>query len=94
VAIGWLLDGLVQIFLSIGDPAEAGGGWHIASGLLLVLGAIALLVWPRMGLGAFVFVGATVLVFVGLGQVISAIFRMRSTRTAAVQTAAPRPAAP
>jgi len=84
VAVGWLLDGLVQVFLGVGNPADAGGGWHIASGLLLVLGAIAILVWPKLGLGAFVFVGATVLVFVGAGQVISAIAGMRSARAAGV----------
>jgi uncharacterized membrane protein HdeD (DUF308 family) len=78
VALGWMLDGLVQIFLGVGGTADGGRGWSIASGLLLVLGGIALLVWPKIGLGAFIFVGATVLVFVGLAQVISAVAGMRT----------------
>ena len=67
VAIGWLLDGLVQIFLAIGGPGEAGGGWRIASGLLMVIGAIVVLVWPKISLAAFIFIGATIFVFVGIG---------------------------
>ena len=78
VALGWLLDGLVQIFLAIGGTTGARGGWRIASGLLLVLGAITVLVWPKIGLATFVFVGATVLVFVGIGQVITAVAGMRA----------------
>jgi uncharacterized membrane protein HdeD (DUF308 family) len=80
VALGWMLDGLVQIFLGVGDTADGGKGWSIASGLLMVLGGIALLVWPKIGLGAFIFLGSTVLIFVGLAQVISAVGGMRARR--------------
>jgi uncharacterized membrane protein HdeD (DUF308 family) len=81
VAVGWLLDGLVQIFLAVGDSTKAGGGWSIGSGLIMILGAIALLVWPKVGLGAFIFVGSTVLIFVGAAQVISAVAGMRAGRS-------------
>jgi uncharacterized membrane protein HdeD (DUF308 family) len=81
VAVGWLLDGLVQIFLGIGDSTKAGDGWSIGSGLIMILGAIALLVWPKVGLGAFIFVGSTVLIFVGAAQVISAVAGMRTRRS-------------
>ncbi|RZU49439.1 uncharacterized membrane protein HdeD (DUF308 family) [Krasilnikovia cinnamomea] len=82
VAIGWLLDGLVQIFMAVGRYAEGGKGWRIASGLIMVLGAVAVLVWPKIGLATFVFVGATILVFVGIAQIVSAIAGMRAARTA------------
>jgi uncharacterized membrane protein HdeD (DUF308 family) len=81
IAIGWLLDGLVQLFLAIGGPAGNGGGWRIATALIMILGAITVLVWPKIGLGAFIFVGATILVFVGIGTVIGAIAGMRAPRT-------------
>jgi uncharacterized membrane protein HdeD (DUF308 family) len=81
VAVGWLLDGLAQIFLAVGDSTKAGGGWSIGSGLIMILGAIALLVWPKVGLGAFIFVGSTVLIFVGAAQVISAVAGMRAGRS-------------
>jgi uncharacterized membrane protein HdeD (DUF308 family) len=80
VAIGWLLDGLAEIFLADGGAKQSGAGVRIATGLISILGAIALLVWPKIGLGIFIGIGATVLVFVGIGQVIIAIAGMRAAR--------------
>jgi uncharacterized membrane protein HdeD (DUF308 family) len=78
VALGWLLDGLAQITLAVGGPAEERGGVRIASGLITVLGGVAILVWPEIGFGVFIFIGSTVLVFAGTGTVISAIAGMRT----------------
>jgi len=89
IAIGWLLDGLIELFLSVGRPEEAGGGSRIATGLLMILGALALLVWPKIGLGTFIFIGATVLIFVGAGHVISAIGGMRAEHRSARPLAGP-----
>jgi uncharacterized membrane protein HdeD (DUF308 family) len=80
VAVGWLLDGLAQLMLAIGGPAEDRGGARFATGLFTVLGAIVLLVWPKVGLGAFIFIGATVLAFAGIGAVFSAIAGLRARR--------------
>ncbi|MEV4351524.1 DUF308 domain-containing protein [Actinoplanes sp. NPDC049596] len=77
VAIGWMLDGLAEIFSTVGS-GESGGSWRIGLGLLAVLAGVALLVWPQIGLKAFLFFGATVLVFVGLGLVFVAVARLRS----------------
>ena len=82
VAIGWLLDGLVEIFLAAGNPGDSGNNWQFVSGLALILGGIAVLVWPELGLKAFVAIGATILVFVGLGQVIGAIAGLRAEHRA------------
>jgi uncharacterized membrane protein HdeD (DUF308 family) len=79
IAIGWLLDGLMEIFLAAGRT-ERSNGWHFAGGLAMVLGAIAVLVWPKLGLAAFIGIGVTVLVFVGLGQVIIAVSGLRAAR--------------
>jgi uncharacterized membrane protein HdeD (DUF308 family) len=89
VAIGWLLDGLVELFLAVGRPKEPGSGVRIAMGLLMILGAIAILVWPKLGLGSFVFIGATVLCFVGAGHVISAIGGLRADHRSAHAVARP-----
>jgi len=80
VALGWLLDGLTQIMLAVGGPEEERGGARIATGLITVLGALAILVWPQISFGVFIFIGATVLVFAGIGAVISAIAGMRTHR--------------
>lgn len=73
VAIGWLLDGLVEIVLAVGGPSQAGAGWRIGVGLVTVLGAIALLVWPVAGITAAVFLGASVLIIVGISTTVSAV---------------------
>jgi uncharacterized membrane protein HdeD (DUF308 family) len=90
VALGWLLDGLVQLFLALGRPKEAGAGSGIATGLLMILGAVAILVWPKLGLGAFIGIAATVLVFVGAGQVISGVAGLRAERGSAHPVAGPK----
>ena len=89
IAIGWLLDGLVQLFLAVGRPREPGSGARIATGVLMMLGAIAILVWPKIGLGSFIFIGATVLIFVGAGQLISAVGGMRADHRSARPVAGP-----
>jgi uncharacterized membrane protein HdeD (DUF308 family) len=78
VALGWLLDGLAQLARAVGGPAEERGGPRIATALITVAGAFALLIWPRISLGVFIFIGATVLVFAGIGTVISAIAGLRT----------------
>jgi uncharacterized membrane protein HdeD (DUF308 family) len=90
IAIGWLLDGLVEIFLALGRPAESRIGSRIAMGLFTILGAIAVLVWPKLGLGTFIFIGATVLVFVGIGHVVSAVGGLRADHRSTRSIAKPQ----
>jgi uncharacterized membrane protein HdeD (DUF308 family) len=82
IAAGLLFDGLVQIFVAVGEPVEAAGGRRIATGLLLLLAAVALLVWPRLGPVTFVMVGAAVLMFAGIGHVVTAVAGLRADRRA------------
>ena len=89
IAIGWLLDGLVELFLAVGSPKEPGSGARVATGVLMILGAIAILVWPKIGLGTFIFIGATVLIFVGAGHVISAVGGLRADHRSARPVAGP-----
>ncbi|BCY11350.1 HdeD family acid-resistance protein [Actinoplanes sp. L3-i22] len=77
VALGWLLDGLAEIFTSVGDR-EPGAGWRIALGLCVVLVSIAILVWPGLGLATFVLIGATTLCFVGIAGILIGIAGLRS----------------
>jgi uncharacterized membrane protein HdeD (DUF308 family) len=76
VAIGWLLDGIGEIFLSVGRR-ETGGGWRIVVGVVAVLAALALLVWPGLGLAGFVLIGATTLVFGGICLIAASIAGLR-----------------
>ncbi|WP_433788883.1 HdeD family acid-resistance protein [Actinoplanes sp. CA-252034] len=81
VAIGWLFDGIGEIFLSLGRRS-AGGGWRIVVGLFAVLGALALLIWPGLGLAGFVLVGATTLVFGGICLIAASIAGLRQPEPA------------
>lgn len=77
VAVGWLLDGLAEIFVAV-STGGPGNGWRIALGLGTVLAATALLVWPGLGLTMFLVIGATTLVFVGLCRVFGALASLRA----------------
>jgi len=76
VSVGWLLDGLAEIFTTIGDRGS-GSGWRIATGLFAVLAATAVLVWPGLGLATFLLIGATTLCFVGIGGIVVGISGLR-----------------
>jgi uncharacterized membrane protein HdeD (DUF308 family) len=78
VAIGWLFGGLVELSQALNGPKEPGTNARIAIGVALLLGAIACLVWPKLSLGTFITLGATLLVFVGIGHVISAAAGLRA----------------
>jgi uncharacterized membrane protein HdeD (DUF308 family) len=80
VAIGWLLDGLVELSQAISARNQPGTSVRAATGMAMILGAFAILIWPKLGLGAFIAIGATVLVFVGIGQLISGLAGLRAGR--------------
>jgi uncharacterized membrane protein HdeD (DUF308 family) len=75
VALGWMLDGLAEIFIAIGSGRS---GWRIALGIVALLAGVAILVWPGLGLTAFLFIGATTVTFIGLLLVIAAVTGLRS----------------
>ncbi|GLW34912.1 HdeD family acid-resistance protein [Actinoplanes regularis] len=77
VALGWLLDGLAEIFIAIGDR-RAGSGWRIALGLCVTLAAVAVLVWPGLGMATFLLFGATTLCFVGICGIVLGIAGLRA----------------
>ncbi|MBO3739245.1 HdeD family acid-resistance protein [Actinoplanes flavus] len=81
VAIGWILDGLGEIVVAFGRH-EPGVGWRIALGVFVLLAAIAILVWPGLGLATFLLIGATTLVFAGICLIIGAIAGLRSRAAA------------
>jgi len=80
IAVGWLLDGVVELLIAAGSPAETRAGWRFGMALATILGAIAVLVWPRIGLATFITIGATVLIIVGIGQVVGVTAGRRSAR--------------
>jgi uncharacterized membrane protein HdeD (DUF308 family) len=84
VAAGWVLDGLVEL--------SQVSGVRVAAGLAVIAGVFALLIWPRPGLGALLTIGATLLVFVGVGYVVSACAGVRPGRDRPGQAGGTAPA--
>ena len=84
VAIGWLLDGLAEIVLAFGADDSGGKGWRIAFGVVAMVAAIALLIWPGIGLTAFLFIGATTLCFLGICLIFVAVAGLRARRVSPV----------
>jgi uncharacterized membrane protein HdeD (DUF308 family) len=80
VAIGWLLEGVVEIaagVLGANDPTRK---WRIADGVLSAGAAIIILVWPALSLRTFLALGAVLLIVVGLAQIALSIGTARATR--------------
>lgn len=80
VAIGWLLEGIVEIaagVLGANDPIRK---WRIADGVLSAGAAIIILVWPALSLRTFLALGAVLLIVVGLAQIALSIGTARATR--------------
>ena len=73
VAVGWLLDGFAELFLSIWDRGTAGRGWRITAGLGSIVAALVVLVWPELTLATFLAVGAIILIVVGVAQVVASL---------------------
>jgi uncharacterized membrane protein HdeD (DUF308 family) len=81
IGIGWLLDGLMELFLGLSrGTADADRGWRIAAGLAYVLAALAVLAWPKLSLSTFLAVGALFLIIVGVAQVAGAVVAARGAQ--------------
>lgn len=78
VAFGWVVAGVMELFLAPGDGEEATAAWWIGTGLVLMLAAVAVVQWPRRGFALLVVIGAIVLIIIGLGQVIKAVNGLRA----------------
>jgi uncharacterized membrane protein HdeD (DUF308 family) len=82
VAIGWLVDGIMNIALSIQNPrGERIGG--ILMGVVFLLGAIAVLVFPGSALLTFVLLGGWILIAFGIVTIIAGILGLRNLRKVA-----------
>jgi uncharacterized membrane protein HdeD (DUF308 family) len=76
VAIGWLVDGILSIVLGFQNPPGERLGL-ILMGVVFLLGAIALLVFPTSALLTFVLLGGWILVAFGIVTLIVGILGLR-----------------
>ena len=89
VAIGWLVDGIMNIVLGVQNPPGERLG-KILMGVVFLLGAIVLLVFPTTALITFALLGGWILIIFGVAMLIAGIMGRRALNKAG-PSAAPAP---
>jgi len=79
IAIGWVVDGIMNIVLGIQSPHGERLGQIIMGGVFL-LGGILLLVFPKPALLTFVLLGGWILILFGIVTLIAGIWALRVSR--------------
>ena len=77
VAIGWLVDGIMNIVLGVQNPPGERLG-RILMGVVFLLGAIVLLVFPTTALITFALLGGWILIIFGVVMLIAGILGIRA----------------
>ena len=76
IGVGWLISGISELVVALGDKGFPGRGWAIFSGILGIIGGLVVLIWPAASLFViFTFFGIWLIV-IGCWEIYSA-FRMR-----------------
>jgi uncharacterized membrane protein HdeD (DUF308 family) len=88
VAIGWLLDGMIEIAAGLTGTDDPMRAWRVGVGLLYLITAALVLVWPALSLRTFLSVGAVALIVIGVAQVAMSIGEARTSHLPADPTAA------
>lgn len=70
VGLAWLFRGITELVVGLQSRGVDGRGWLITGGVLLIVGAIVVFVYPSLALGALVTLSGIVLVIVGLSEIV------------------------
>jgi uncharacterized membrane protein HdeD (DUF308 family) len=82
IGLGWLINGVSELFGAISSPEMPGRGWGIFQGLLGIIASIVVLAWPLKSLAVLATVAGILLVIVGIARVVAA-FWLRGQRAKA-----------
>ncbi|MFF0494074.1 HdeD family acid-resistance protein [Nocardia sp. NPDC003482] len=85
IGISWMFRGITALIAGAeGAPGQTGRGWSIFLGVMLIIGGIALVVWPIHSIAALTLVVGWWLIFIGVMDVVYA-FGVRSAARNAPQ---------
>jgi uncharacterized membrane protein HdeD (DUF308 family) len=87
IGIGFLFRGFVTLMLGIESKGQAGRGWDIFGGIVLIIGGVVVLVWPAISLITLAIVIGIWLVVIGIFEIVAS-FRIRSAGKKAEQALA------
>jgi uncharacterized membrane protein HdeD (DUF308 family) len=82
IGLGWLINGIGELFGAISNPDMPGRGWGIFNGLLGIIAGVIVLAWPLKSLAVLATLAGILLVIVGIARVVAA-FWLRGKRSKA-----------
>ena len=72
IGFAWLFRGITELIVGLQSSGVDGRGWLITSGVLLILGAIVVFVYPGLALGTLVWVTGIMLIVLGVSEIVGA----------------------
>ncbi|MET8148518.1 HdeD family acid-resistance protein [Actinoplanes sp. NPDC049668] len=69
VGLMWLIGGILELISAFGGSDRQYRGWGIALGVISIVAALVVLLWPDISVVAFVYLTGAWLIFIGLIQV-------------------------
>ncbi len=77
IGFGWMIRGFAQLIDAIADKGTPARGWQIFSGILGIVAAFVVLIYPAPSLWALTLVAGIWFVVLGIAEIVGA-FRLRS----------------
>jgi uncharacterized membrane protein HdeD (DUF308 family) len=71
IGIAWLFRGITELVVGVQSKGVDGRGWMITGGILGILGAIVIFVWPA-SIGVIVWITGIMLVVLGVSEIVGA----------------------
>jgi uncharacterized membrane protein HdeD (DUF308 family) len=72
IGIAWLFRGITEFVVGLQSKGVDGRGWLITGGLLLIVGAIVVFVYPSLALATLVTISGIMLIVVGISEIVGA----------------------
>jgi uncharacterized membrane protein HdeD (DUF308 family) len=73
IGLAWLFRGITELIIGLQAKGVDGRGWLITGGLLLILGAIVVFVYPNLAVGTLVVVTGIMLIVLGISEIVGAL---------------------
>lgn len=73
IGLAWLLRGITELIVGLQAKGVEGRGWLITGGLLMILGAIVVFVYPNLAVGTLVVVTGIMLIVLGVSEIVGAL---------------------
>jgi uncharacterized membrane protein HdeD (DUF308 family) len=80
IGIGLIFRGVATSMSAIGDPAMPGRIWEIVLGIISLIAGAVILAWPLEGLVAVTRAAGTILVVIGLFEIVSAFIIRKASK--------------